>query len=67
MLPNLSPPVDRSELAQQGLAYRSGDQAYNATVEASGIACSICMAGCSALFGPAKIACVAACNVTVCS
>lgn len=66
MLPNLSPPVDRSELAQQGLTYRSDEQAFHSSVEASGIACTICMAGCSALAGLAKQACQAACHATVC-
>lgn len=35
-------------------------------VTASGIACTLCMAGCSALSGMAQTLCQAACNATVC-
>jgi hypothetical protein len=35
-------------------------------VNASGLACTLCKAACSALSGPAKTACITACNLTVC-
>ena len=50
MLPNISPPIDRSEKAMQGVQYRGPQQAYHGSVTASNpIACAICMAGCDLL------------------
>ena len=55
--PNQSPPVIRSV---------STAAIINAAIEPSGIACTICHAGCSALPEPAKSLCNLACDHTVC-
>lgn len=66
MLPNIAPPVDRSEEAMQGIMRRAPAQAFHGHVGASNLPCSICMAGCSLLPFGAKQLCEAACNATVC-
>ncbi len=62
MIPNLSPPVDRSQLAQQGLTYRSNEQAFSGSVQASADPCAICLTACDVLPWPASAVCRAACN-----
>ena len=66
MLPNLSPPIDRSEKAMQGVKWRAPEQAYDGTVGASGIECTLCMAAANALPWPASMAAIAACKAAVC-
>ncbi len=57
LMPTQSAPVSRTTI---------NNSQTNSGVTASGIACTICKAGCSALPFPADIACKAACNATVC-
>ena len=67
MLPNISPPIDRSEKAMQGVQYRGPQQAYRGSVNASDpISCTICMTACALLPFYIKPFCIAACNATVC-
>ncbi len=55
-LPNQSGPVSRNQMTS-----------YSQEVNASGIACNICKAGCALIPNPiAKAACLAICNRTVC-
>jgi hypothetical protein len=56
-LPNQSKPVSRNKIVNESKPNQ---------VQPSGIACTLCMAGCSALSGIAKTLCQAACNATVC-
>lgn len=57
-MPIQSPPVQRN--VSTARLTKSG-------IEASGIACTICHAGCSALPEPAKSLCNLACDHTVCN
>lgn len=56
-LPNQSKPIFRNGITVF---------ASNGIQPSSGIACTICQAGCSALSGIAQTLCMAACNATVC-
>ena len=67
MLPNIQPPVNRSERArQQHVKHRAPQQSFRGAVGASGIACTLCMLACDQLSGIAKSLCQTACNHTVC-
>jgi len=66
MLPNLSAPIDRNPKALQNVEYRGPDQAFSGTVDASGLPCTLCKMGCSALSGIAQQLCLSACDITVC-
>ena len=68
MLPNIQPPVDRSERArQQHVKHRAPQQSFRGAVGTSeSIPCMLCMAACNQLGGIAKSLCQMACNATVC-
>jgi|GEM_PF-5606270 len=67
MLPMIQPAIDRSERSRQrATAFRGARSRARAGVTSSGIACTICQMGCSALSGTAQAVCMAACNATVC-
>lgn len=64
LLPNIHPPVDRSEKARQRhVKHRGPEQAYRGAVSASDAACTICCAAADALPWPASIAAKAACGL----
>ena len=67
MLPNIHPPVDRSEKArQQHVKHRVPQQTYRGAVSASSdITCQFCMAACDQLEGEAKTLCKLACSTTI--
>lgn len=68
MLPNIQSPIDRSERVRQRMAsYRAPRAKVRGGVTNSGIACTLCQLGCSALSGSKQAACLAVCNATVCS
>ena len=67
MLPNIHPPVDRSEKARQRhVKHRAPQQAYHGAVGASQNKwCEFCMAACDQLEGEAKTLCKLACSATI--
>lgn len=65
MLPNICPPVDRNEKAQQRASRRGPEQAYRGGVSESGIACDLCKRACNRLpFGSGI--CKRICDRTAC-
>lgn len=66
MTPIISAPVNRTPEALQGSDFAGQTQVFKSNVAQSGIACDICMTGCSLLSGIKKTLCIAACNATVC-
>jgi hypothetical protein len=66
LLPNIHPPVNRSERAQQQYAkHRAPQQAYRGGVGASDLPCTICCTAANALPWPANIAAKYACHLTL--
>jgi hypothetical protein len=63
MLPNIHPPIDRSEkFRQQHVQHRAPEQSYRGAVSASDLVCDICCAAANALPFPANIAARLACH-----
>lgn len=55
------------KIPNQAQPVQSTGKTVNASVQQSGIACTLCKAACSALAPTPQALCIAACNATVCS
>lgn len=63
MLPNIHSPIDRSQRSMQRMAARRAPVSkVRGGVSNSGIICTLCQAGCSALSGTAQQLCLAGCS-----
>jgi hypothetical protein len=64
LLPNIHPPVDRSEKTRQvHVKHRGPEQAYRGAVSASDVPCTVCCAAANALPWPVNIGAKAACGL----